>query len=98
MPAQQELFSKMIKLAKELSKPLSVHTRKAEAIVLEQLEKEGATRVHLHCFMGEMPLVRRAIKLGYSFSIPCTIARSEQFQAMAREIPSSLLLTETDAP
>lgn len=98
MEKQQKLFSAMIALSRELEKPISVHTRKAEALVLEQLEKENAQKVHLHCFMGGMELVKKAIKLGYTFSIPCTIARASQFRDMVREIPTAQLLTETDAP
>ncbi len=54
--------------------------------------------MHLHCFSGKKKLVERGVKLGYTFSIPCSVSRSHQFQEMVRMIPITQLLTETDAP
>lgn len=97
---QVENFKKLITLAQEINKPLIIHTRKAEALVLDLLEESGINKrlVHLHCFCGKKKLVERGVKLGYSFSIPCSISRSEQFQQMVDAIPITQLLTETDAP
>lgn len=97
---QVENFKKIIILAKEIKKPLIIHTRKAEALVLDLLEESGINKrlVHLHCFTGKKKLVERGVKLGYSFSIPCSVSRSEQFQQMISLIPITQLLTETDAP
>ncbi len=95
---QQEVFSQMISLAIELNKPISVHTRAAEEQVILQLEREGAKKVHLHCFMGSIELVKKAAKLGYYFSVPCTIMRLAQFEEMVKIVPIPQLLTETDSP
>ncbi len=98
MALQQEIFSKMISLAKELDKPISIHTRKAEELVLKQLTEEKASKAHLHCFMGSRKLVKESVKAGHYFSIPCTIERSTHFQEIAKIVPLNLLLTETDSP
>lgn len=95
---QEEIFIKMIKLAKEINKPIVVHTRKAEKECLDILEKEGAKNVVLHCFMGNLKLVKRAENLGYNFSIPAIITRLQHFQTLVNQISMQNILTETDAP
>lgn len=95
---QEEVFVKMIKLAKELDIPLVVHSRKAEAKVLDVLEREGAKKVILHCFCGRSNLVERGSALGYHFSIPSNLARAENFQRIVSKVSINLLLTETDSP
>jgi len=96
--SQQELFVKFIALSNKIGRPLIVHSRKAEEAAINILEERKAKHVVLHCFNGKMSLVERAVKLGFSFSIPCTINRSEHFQNLVKRIPLSHILTETDAP
>lgn len=95
---QQEAFRKFIALGKELDIPLIIHSRKAEQDVLDILEELGSEKVILHCFMGKKKLMQRAIDLGYTFSLPVSIIRSEQFQWLARNAPLGQVLTETDSP
>lgn len=95
---QIDAFKKFIALGKELKIPLIIHSRKAEEDVLDILEAEQANKVILHCFMGKKKLMERAITLGYTFSIPVSIIRSEQFQWLAKHAPLGQLLTETDSP
>ena len=95
---QKDAFLKMIKLAKELDKPLVVHSRKAEKDVVDMLEESGYKKVVLHCFCGKKNLVKRAADNGWFFSIPTNIVRSEQFQDLVKEVNINQLLTETDAP
>ncbi len=95
---QKEALRKFVSLAKELDVPIIIHSRKAEADVLDLLEEESAEKVVLHCFMGKRKLILRAAELGYYFSLPVIITRLEQFQWLAKNVPLKRLLTETDAP
>jgi len=95
---QKEIFIKIIELAEKIKKPLILHTRKAEADVLEILESAKIKNAILHCFSGNMKLVNKAHGLGCYFSIPPVIARLEHFQSLVKLIPSTRLLTETDSP
>jgi len=95
---QKEIFQKVINLAIQLQKPLIVHSRKAEADALELLEKSNYKKVVLHCFSGRTSLIKKAISLGYYFSIPPVITRLQHFQMLATIVPLSQLLTETDCP
>jgi TatD DNase family protein len=63
--------------------------------VLEELKIKNAV---LHCFGGNMRLVKRAEELGFYFSIPPVITRLNHFQEIVSRVSLNKLLTETDAP
>ena len=95
---QQQLFERQLGLAKELDIPAIVHSRKAEKEVVETLIRCECNKAVLHAFHGNMKLVKMAADAGICITIPTNIGRSSHFQAVARELPLSRLLTETDAP
>jgi TatD DNase family protein len=95
---QRQLFRKMLDLARELEKPVIVHTRKAEAEAVEMLEDYKDLKVILHCFMGKKRLVKQAYDLGFYFSIPCNIVRAQNFQMIVGMVSITKLFTETDGP
>lgn len=95
---QQRLFELQIELAKELGKPVIVHSRKAEKEVVETLKKLNCKRVILHAFHGSLNLAKEAADAGFYVTIPSNVGRSSQFQAIAKQLPLSRLMTETDAP
>ena len=95
---QKEIFSRIIKLALEISKPLIVHSRRAEEDTIRLLEENKASKVVMHCFTGSMKLVKRIEKNRWFLSIPCTVVRDEHFQKIVEEVSLNHLLTESDAP
>lgn len=95
---QEKVFTKLIQLAKEIDKPIIVHSRKAEEDVIEVLEKEQAKKVVMHCFCGKRKLIEKASNLKYYFSIPTNVVRSENIQNIIKIVPLSQLFAETDSP
>ncbi|HLD11111.1 MAG TPA: TatD family hydrolase [Candidatus Nanoarchaeia archaeon] len=95
---QKEVFSKVISLVEKINKPIIVHTRKAEKDCVDLLESSRLKKVVLHCFGGNMKLVKRAEDLGFYFSIPSIILRLEHFQTISERVSLNNLLTETDCP
>lgn|SRR3989338_9244532 len=95
---QEETFLKFIKLAKELGKPLIVHSRKSEERCIEILEAAMAKKIVMHCFCGSLKLVRRIVENGWYLSIPTNVVSSEQFQKNVIEVNIRSLLCETDSP
>ena len=94
---QKDLFLKFIELSEKIKTPLIIHSRKAESDVIDLLESSKAKAV-LHSFEGNFKLVKKATDLGYYFSIPTNIVRSEHFQKLVEETDINQLLTETDSP
>jgi len=95
---QKEIFGKFIDLAKELDKPIIVHSRQAEEEVMNILKEKKAEKVVIHCFNGKIKLVDEAVEKGWLFSIPANICFSENFQKLVEKIPIENLLCETDSP
>lgn len=98
---QSENFRKIIRFAKQLKKPIVIHSRKAEQECIDILEQEIPAKeipVDMHCFGGSKKLVKRAAELGFYFSIPPNILKLEHFQMIVGMVPMIQLLTETDAP
>jgi TatD DNase family protein len=95
---QESIFLKFIKLAKELDKPLIVHSRKAEERCVELLEKEMCKKVVMHCFCGGLKLAERIVENGWFLSIPASINYNKGFQQIVRAFPIASLLCETDSP
>jgi TatD DNase family protein len=62
------------------------------------LEEHKQKKVILHCFSGDKKLVKKAAALGYYFTIPTHVVRSQQFQDIIRDVPLNQLFCETDSP
>lgn len=97
-PKQRENFQKVIDLAKKIDKPLIVHSRSAEAEVLQMLESNNVKKVVMHCFGGRKSLIKKGAELGYYFSIPPLVKRLQHFEIVISLVPLTQLLTETDSP
>jgi TatD DNase family protein len=97
---QERAFAFQIELARELRKPLIIHTRAADDDTLSMLAGQAADlRVILHCF--SMPdRLDACLERGYwiSFAGNVTYSANGALRAAAREVPADRLLVETDAP
>lgn len=99
---QQDWFRIHVAAARELGKPLIVHSRDARADTLRILEEAGAADVGgvLHCFTETWEMAERALELGFyiSFSGIVTFKSAAQIQEVARRVPAERMLVETDSP
>lgn len=94
---QAELFSRFIRLAAELSKPLVVHARKAFAEAIEILENLKAKRVLIH-FFSARELLCRVLENGWYISVNTALLWSKKIKSVVRDVPLESLVTETDSP
>lgn len=99
---QRDRFRLHIKLAKELDKPLIIHTREAKEDTLRILKEEGADTVGgvMHCFVEDWETAQKAMDLGFyiSFSGIVTFKNARELQDVARQVPLEQMLVETDSP
>ena len=97
---QERAFLAQIELARELSKPLVIHTRAADDATIALLKEHAAgVRVLLHCF--SMPgRLAECVEAGWwcSFAGNVTYPRNLALADAARRVPLDRLLVETDAP
>ncbi len=95
-------FRSQIRIAKQVNKPLIIHTRDAREETLKLLREEGAEQVGgvLHCFTESLEMAQAAMELGFYISVSgiVTFKSAKELQAVIKEIPLSRLLVETDAP
>jgi TatD DNase family protein len=99
---QQQRFRNHIAAAKQLKKPLIVHSRQAREDTITILQDENAAEVGgvLHCFTEDWEMAKRAIDLNFyiSFSGIITFRNAQALREVATKVPLDRLLIETDAP
>ena len=99
---QRDVFARLIGLAREVGKPIVVHTREAAADTLAILESEQARDVGgiIHCFSEDKAFAQRALDLGFdlSFSGIVTFKSARAVQEVAAWAPPDRILVETDSP
>ena len=98
---QLQVFREHIKIAKEKSLPLIIHTRDAfpETLQILKEEKTDACGV-FHCFTGNIEAAREAMALGFyiSWSGIITFKNADDLRLVVKEVPLENTLIETDCP
>jgi TatD DNase family protein len=101
-PAEQDAsFRAHIDIARRTDRTLVIHCRDAWDDVLRILDDVGPPdRVVMHCFSGDVDVVRRCVERSYytSFAGNVTFKNAGELRRAAAAVPSRLLLTETDSP
>jgi TatD DNase family protein len=95
---QKKVLEKFIDLSKKISKPLIVHSRKAEKETIDLLEEKKCKKIVMHCFSGRKKYLKRIIENGWMLTIPSNVKYNKQFQENVKELPIENLLCETDSP
>jgi len=98
---QKALFSRMIKLGRELNLPLVIHDRDAHPDIFEQLKAEAqGMKILMHCYSAGPENVSKFMSLGCYFSVagPVTFKNGQEIRDAVNLIPLDRLMVETDAP
>jgi TatD DNase family protein len=97
---QRRAFSAQMRLAREASKPLVIHTRAAEHDTIAMLDEEAqGLEVIMHCFSMPQRL-DECLERGWwiSFAGNVTYPNAQELAGAAERTPLDRLLVETDAP
>jgi TatD DNase family protein len=99
---QRERFRKHIRAAKEVGKPLIIHTRNAPIDTIKILKEEKADELGgvMHCFTENLEMAKKSIDLNFLISLSgiVTFKNASQVHEVAREINLKHLMIETDSP
>lgn len=99
---QRERFRRHVRAAREIGKPVIIHTRGAPEDTVRILTEERASDVGgvIHCFTEDWPTARAFLDLGFYISLSgiLTFRNADALRDTAARLPMDRLLIETDAP
>jgi TatD DNase family protein len=99
---QRARFRTHIRAAREIGKPLVIHTRAAADDTLRIMKEENAAEAGgvMHCFTESWEVAEAAMAMGFyiSFSGIVTFKNAAQLKDIARRVPLEHMLIETDSP
>lgn len=107
-PVQRAAFVDQLALASDLGQPVVIHNRDADADTEAVLLDWAAGTANpsprplgvLHCFSGRVEMALTLVEAGFlvSFAGNVTYKSATGLQVVARELPESALVLETDSP
>lgn len=102
LPRQEVCFREQLRLARRHGLPVLIHCRGVIGRTLSILQEERADQVGgiMHAFSGSLESALEFIRLGFVISLSATITYQGAVRPLrlARELPLSRLVLESDAP
>jgi len=99
---QYHWFRAQIELAKELKKPLIIHSRDAGKACLETLIELQAQEVGgvFHCYSEDIEFAKKLLDINFLISVPgsVTFKKADKLREVVKALPVTQLMLETDAP
>ncbi len=100
--AQERWFKFQIDLAKELKKPLIIHSRNAGEDSFKMLKENNAAEVGgvYHCFSEDAKFAERLRAINFLVSFPGTLTfkKNDALREIVKAIPLEQIMVETDGP
>lgn len=99
---QREWFARQLELAKELQKPVIIHSRDAAKDTYDVLKTNGGSQIKsvVHCFSYTKETAQAYLKWDYYFGIGgvVTFSNAKKLKEAVEIIPLERILLETDCP
>ncbi len=95
---QIESFQYVLGLVKQQPKFVTIHSRRAEAMVLDLVEAAGVRPVVFHWFSGPLKQLDRLLAQGHFCSVNPAMLRSRNGKSIIERLSPDRVLTETDGP
>ncbi len=99
---QKIWFEKQLQLARELDKPVIIHSRDAAADTLEIMKKSeySSLKFDMHCYSYSKEMVKKLNKLDCYYGIGgvITFKNAKKLIEALQEMPLNRIMLETDCP
>ena len=98
---QRDWFVKQLQLARDVNKPVIIHSREAAADTLDIMKKEAVDlRGVVHCYSYSKELAKVYADMGYYFGIGgvLTYKNAKKLVEVVEYLPLEQILLETDSP
>ncbi len=97
---QMRYFEEQMALADRLGIPVSIHDREAHGDIMDVIRRFPGVRGVFHSFSGSSEMARELVGLGYmiSFSGTLTFTNAKRPREVAKVLPRSAVMIETDCP
>lgn len=101
---QVAIFTDQLKIAVDLNKPVIIHCREAQKLILETLKNFiknfGKIRGVFHCFEGDEEFLEQVLSMGFYIGIDgnITYPETKHLRNVVKNAAKDRLLIETDAP
>ncbi|WP_315906401.1 TatD family hydrolase [Priestia koreensis] len=99
LPSYLPFLEDMMMLANEYELPIILHAVHSGApIAFDLLRKHGVKNAHFHWLKASSAVVKQIVEAGYYVSVTPEVCYRERDQLLAKRVPLSQLLAETDGP
>ena len=99
---QKEWFCRQLDLAKEVEKPVIIHSRDAAADTMEVMRDAHAEEIPgvIHCYSYSKEMAQEFIRMGYYIGVGgvVTFKNAKKLKETVESIPLERILLETDCP
>ena len=98
---QKHWFIRQLDLAREMNKPVMIHSREAAADTMEIMKEHGkGLKGVIHCYSYSLEMAREYVKMGYYIGVGgvVTFKNSKKLKEIVEEIPLESIVLETDCP
>ncbi len=97
---QTQFYRAQLKIAKQHALPVILHVRKSADALLKALREIGSYGGIAHAFNGSEQQAMQFVEMGFclGFGGTVTYERSLHIRALAKSLPGSAIVMETDAP
>lgn len=99
---QRKWFERQLILAREINKPVIIHSREAAADTMDILSSSVAANIRgvMHCYSYSVETAKELLKMGFYFGVGgvVTFSNAKKLVEAVEYIPMDKILLETDCP
>lgn len=99
---QKTWFARQLELAREVKKPVIIHSRDAAKDTFDMLTAHNASEIGgvIHCFSYSAQMAQEYVKMGFYIGVGgvVTFKNGKKLKEVVESIPIKRILLETDSP